>query len=399
MRALWALLIVLQVNITHAIDEDLVFGMSTALSGQAAPLGRNLHRGFLIAFDRVNRQGGIDGRRLRIEVLDDRYEPKLTSSNMQRLVENPEILAIIGNLGTPTAVVSLPIIASNRLLFYAPATGAGILRTTPPLPWVVNVRASYRQEVYAMIDALIRIGGLRPEEIGFFTQRDAYGDAGYYAGLEALTEHGLSNENDIVHVRYERNTLAVENALADILLSSTLPRAIINIGVYTPVAKLVRLAHSSGYQPLFLNISFTGHPRVETTEKTPGAIIVTQIVPHPLMSELPIVQEYRQDLQRFDPQLAPSFWSLEAYIAGRILIRALRSLDRPPDRDNILSALTSLGDFDAGLGYTLELTADKRQASDRVWPMLLRERQHQPFQWQQLKQLLSNHPASGYADP
>ena len=46
-----------------------------------------------------------------------------------------------------------------------------------------------------MIDALIGIGGLKPEEVAFFTERDSYGDAGFNLGLTALERHGLRIEN------------------------------------------------------------------------------------------------------------------------------------------------------------------------------------------------------------
>ena len=46
-------------------------------------------------------------------------------------------------------------------------------------------------------------------EIALFTQRDAYGDAGYAGSVAALKRHGLKDEKQVLHVRYERNTLAV----------------------------------------------------------------------------------------------------------------------------------------------------------------------------------------------
>ena len=68
-----------------------------------------------------------------------------------------------------------------------------------------------------MIDALIDIAGLKPEEIAFFTQRDDYGDAGFTLGMAALQRHGLIDPKTVLHVGYVRNTLAVENAVADLI--------------------------------------------------------------------------------------------------------------------------------------------------------------------------------------
>ena len=68
-----------------------------------------------------------------------------------------------------------------------------------------------------MIDALIDIAGLKPEEIAFFTQRDEYDDIGFAMGMTALQRHGLKDPGTILHVGYVRNTLAVEGAVADLL--------------------------------------------------------------------------------------------------------------------------------------------------------------------------------------
>ena len=112
--------------------KPLQFGMSTALSGPAAELGINMRDGLLIAFDRSNRSGGIRGRDLRLRVLDDAYEPNQTVQNLKQLVVDPRILAIVGNVGTPTAIAALPIIRQHQILFFAPFTGAGVLRRSPP---------------------------------------------------------------------------------------------------------------------------------------------------------------------------------------------------------------------------------------------------------------------------
>jgi branched-chain amino acid transport system substrate-binding protein len=65
----------------------------------------------------------------------------------------------------------------EKTLLFAPFAGGPILRNNPPDRYVVNFRAGYAEETNAMIDALIDIVGLRPEEIAFFTQRDNSGFA------------------------------------------------------------------------------------------------------------------------------------------------------------------------------------------------------------------------------
>lgn len=368
---------------------EIVLGMSTALSGPAADLGKNMQRGVLTGLERVNRAGGVSGRQLRLIALDDGYEPTRTAPNMRRLIEKEQVLAVIGNVGTPTAIAAIPIANEQKTLLFAPFTGAGVLRKTPPDRYVINYRASYAEETAAMIDALIKIGHLQPKEIAFFTQRDGYGDAGFVGGIAALKRHGLKDENAVVHARYERNTLAIENALANILFASPPPRAVIMVGAYAPCAKFITLAKESGMEALFLNVSFVGSAPLarELGNKAPH-VIVTQVVPHPQEKDLPIVREYHEDLQKMDKSATPTFGSLEGYIASRIFVKALKNVQGQPTRENIIDALEGLKTFDMGLEKPLHLTVKKHQASHRVWPTILRSGKFVPFKWKDISKVL-----------
>ena len=131
---------------------------------------------------------------------------------MRRLIEEQRVLAVVGNVGTPTAIAAVPIALEARTLFFGAFTGAGVLRKEPPDRYVINYRASYAEETAAMVRALVAIAHITPEEIAFFTQRDGYGDAGFAGGIAALTQHGLKDPATVAHGRYERNTLDVEKA-------------------------------------------------------------------------------------------------------------------------------------------------------------------------------------------
>lgn len=363
---------------------SVVFGMSTVLSGPAAELGQGMKAGVEAAFAEANRDNGIRGRPLELIALDDGYEPSRTGPNVRTLIDERNVVAIIGNVGTPTAVATLPIINEERTVFFGAFTGAGLLRKDPPDREVINYRASYAEETGAMVDALVEHAGLKPTEIAFFTQRDAYGDAGFAGGIAALKRHGLERETSVPHGRYERNTLAVENALADILSANTEPRAIIMVGTYAPCAAFIKLARAIDPELIFLNVSFVGAPALAAAggEAVEG-VIVTQVVPPP-MSDLPIAREYRAALRAIEPEHVPCHVSFEGYIAARIMIRALRESSAEPTRENIADALLSLGDFDIGLGHTLHLSPKRRQASTMVWPTIIRSGAVEPFDWTML---------------
>lgn len=367
------------------LHNSYVLGMSTVLSGPAAHLGINMRNGILAALKEINLQGGIQGRSLCLISLDDGYEPEKTVANMHRLIEQDNVLAIIGNVGTPTAIASVPIANRSRVPFFGAFSGAGILRRIPPDRYVINFRASYAEETATMVQALIKYGGLQPEEIAFFTQRDAYGDSGFVGGVAALRQNGLKDETQITHGRYERNSLAIENGLADILLAYPEPKAVIMVGTYGPSAKFIRLARSYGLNSLFLNVSFVGAaPLAQALGGEEDGVIVTQVVPH-LESFLPIVQDFYRALQNFTPAISPTYGALEGYIATRIFLYALNTIKRTITRESIIDALENLGQFDLGFGSPLEISQFEHQASHQVWPTIIRQGEVQPFDWEKLR--------------
>ena len=354
-------------------------GMCTALTGPSADLGREMLNGVQMSFDEINRAGGVKQRKLELTALDDGYEPAKTAPQMRKLIDQEKVLAVIGNVGTPTAIAALPIAAESGTPFFAPFTGAGVLRKTPPEKNVINYRASYAEETAAMVDALIE-GGLHSEQIALFTQRDAYGDAGYSGAIEAMKKHGLRDERAIVHLRYERNSVAVESAVADLLVLEPEPRAVILVGTYAPCASFIRQCRENGSQATFLCVSFVGSMSLAREMGSVAEdVYVTQVVPH-LDADLPIVREYNAALAAFAPQASPCFTSLEGYIAGRILVRALEKIPGQPTRATLLEAFESLGTFDIGTGEPLHLDAREHQASHRVWFSVIRAGRVMPTQ-------------------
>ena len=369
-------------------QDDIILGMSTVLTGSAANLGKDMQRGVLAGLERTNRSGGVHGRTLRLITLDDGYEPARTAPNMRQLIEKEHVLAVIGNVGTPPAIVAVPLANEEKTLLFAPFSGGPVLRKNPPDRYVINFRASYVEETAAMLDALIGIAGLRPEEIAFFTQRDSYGDAGFALSLAALQRRGSIDPAKILHAGYERDTLAVESAVAKVVMAEKTPRAIVMIGAYAPCAKFIRLCRDADLKPLFLNVSFVGSSSLaEALGRTDAQVIVTQVVPNPADDSVPIVREYEADLKAIDASAPAGFGDLEGYIAARILTLALTKIQGTLTREAIVDALEGLGKFDIGLGESLYLSRTEHQASHRVWPTILKAGRFVPFRWSDITAL------------
>jgi branched-chain amino acid transport system substrate-binding protein len=364
---------------------EIVLGMSTVLTGSAGALGKDMQRGVLVGLDRANRTGHLKSGRLRLIALDDGYLPARAAFNVRQLIEKDDVLAIIGNVGSPTAIVTAPLANEEKTLLFAPFAGGPSLRNDPPDRYVINFRASYEEETQAIIDALIDIAGLKPEEIAFFTQND---NSAFVMGISALQRRGLKDPGTILHVGYERNTLAVEGAVADLLTAGSQPRAVVMYGAYAPCARFIKLCREANLNPLFLNVSFVGsRSLVDALGETDAHVIVTQVVPSPADDGIPLVREYQADLGALDPSAIAGFGDLEGYTATRILTLALEKIHGTPTREAIVDALEALGEFDIGLGEPLHLSQTEHQASHRVWPTILVHGQFVPFRWSEIAAL------------
>jgi branched-chain amino acid transport system substrate-binding protein len=364
--------------------KSIEFGTSTVVSGPAMALGTNMCSGVEAALQEVNDAGGIHGQKAYLTLLDDGYEPGRTVPNMRKLVDKAKVLAIVGNVGTPTAIAAIPIANASKVPFFGAYTGAGVLRKDPPDHYVINFRASYVEETAAMVDALIGKAGLKPSEIAFFTQRDGYGDAGFAGGSAALKRYGLRDADKISHVRYERNTVAVEKSVADLLMLDPPPRAVIMVGAYAPCAAFIKAAKENDLSVIFLNVSSVGAEQLAAAlGKSGDGVIVTQVVPH-YDVDLPIAKDFRHALNAYDPSLSPTFGAMEGYISTRVLIKALQDSNEPVSRESIVTALESMGSFDLGLGYKMRLSPTEHQASHQVWPTVLRGGKIVQFNWNEL---------------
>lgn len=347
--------------------------MSTALTGPAAALGMHMRAGVDLAIAEHNGKRGAGEQKIELICLDDGYEPTRAALNMRELITKRHVLAIVGNVGTPTGVVAAPIAVAAKTPFIGAFTGAALLRATPPERSIFNFRASYAEETEAMVAALVDQWKIEPGEIAFFTQRDAYGDAGWSGGVKALANHGLKSRLATLHVRYERNTLDVEGCVADLLVAAKPPKAVIMVGAYAPSAKFIRLCRESKFNPLFLNVSFVGAELLAEELGSDGdGVIVTQVVP-PLDTDVPAVKAFMASLAALPEKDRPkaTLGMFEGYLVGRITCDAIRNCTGTLTPERLTQALESLGSFDAGLGHNLEFSKSEHQASHVVWPSIL----------------------------
>jgi branched-chain amino acid transport system substrate-binding protein len=365
-------------------DREIRFGIAAPFSGAARELGRQMKLGIDTAFNQVNDAGGVNGRLLRLIAADDGYEPTRTAEAMKQLYEKDQVLGIVGNVGTPTAVVAVPYALERRLLFFGAFTGASVLRRDPPDRYVFNYRPSYAEETDAVVHYLVKLRRLQPRQIAVFAQQDAYGDSGFAGVAKAFRALGAS-DSAILRLNYARNTIDVDEAVKQLKAQKPPIKAVVMVATYRAAAKFIEKTRDLYPGMIYTNVSFVGSTALADELMLLGAryangVIVTQVVPA-VSGYSSEVLEYKNALAKYFPGEAPDYVSLEGYVSANILIQALKRAGPQLDTEKLIDTLESMRNLDLGLGTLLSFGRAEHQASHKIWGTALDEHgRYQPIE-------------------
>jgi branched-chain amino acid transport system substrate-binding protein len=351
-------------------DREIRFGMAAPFSGSAKELGHEMKIGIEVAFGLANEAGGIYGRQLTLVAADDGYEPARTADAVRELGDKDNVFGMIGNVGTPTAMVSLPYALAHRMLFFGAFTGASLLRRDPPDRYVFNYRASYAEETDAVVRYLMNVRRVPPEQIAVFAQQDAYGDAGFAGVAKAIRAMRLDDAT-LLRLNYRRNTVDVDDAVAQLRAHRPPIKAIVMVATYRAAAKFIEKTRDLYPAMIYTNVSFVGSTALAEELMLLGpryasGVIVTQVVPA-VDSYATAILKYKSALAKFFPGEAPGYVSLEGFVAAQVLVEALKRAGPQLDTEKLVDALEGLRDLDLGLGTPVNYGRTEHQAVHKVW--------------------------------
>lgn len=375
---------------------EQTLGSSMPFTGLNGTMGQEVKAGIEMGFQRYRHKQTIP---INIIYKDDAYQPKKTAKNLRDMIEKDHIIGMISNVGTPTAVVSAKIALQDDILLYAPISGSNFLRpavNSPSFRYSIHYRSSYEEEIARIFDALMTAMPFSSKDLVLFYQGNTVGDGGSN-WIDHLLEKHLNEANpQYLKVSYERDTTLVENAVADLLMTTPIPKYIFLMASGAPAAKFVRLVRQYGLDPVFIGVSFIGtHDFADSLKDIDARILITQVVPPLEQTNLPLIQEFLEDKAAFVATLpkdkqdlfTPSPLMLESYISTRILTKAIAE-EPYLNKHNLIDALESLGEFDIGLGSPLRLDATHHQASHSVWLTYLKKGRYIPIEFEDIGKLL-----------
>jgi ABC-type branched-subunit amino acid transport system substrate-binding protein len=426
----------------HASDAPLIIGESAPISGTNQALGTSMKLGIELAFAEQNAMGGIRGRQLQLDFRDDAYQPNLAETNARELTDaqvltdmakcpsssasiagnapvttnalarGPKaVLALLGNVGTPTMVRAAPIAVETGTVFFGAFTGATtVLRDTTCADcskYIFNVRASYAQEARATMELFKKRSVADYTRVISFDQNDTYGQAGYDGLVAAYTQvvgafpSNADPTNPIARFRYTRNddtSVPSQAAAAEAYLASLLQNnsGTINVGVmmtdtygaggdfivalrtwqYANDNQQTNLMKATRLKLYFSNVSFVGpnalSARLVSEGTVPNAaipftqdVVVSQVVPNYESDSSDVVVAYNKLIAQNSAK--GDFTSLEGYISARVFIAGLLAHQGPFTAASLVSTFESLPDLSLGIGATSGFSPTNHQYSNSVW--------------------------------
>ena len=335
----------------------IVVGQSAPLSGLASEIGLAYSAGARLYFDAFNsRAGQAQDWQVELKVLDDGYRPERAAANAQKLLaDGAEVL--FGFVGAASGEAGALAAAKGRAPFFAPIATADKLRGSGS-EHVFHVRPSLTDEAFKIVR---HCATLNQGRIAVFAQDDALGRAGLVAVQEALSE--LKLKPLVGSALSPTNGSGVASAAASLMKAE--PQAVVLVSLYEPTATFIRTMRSQGYTGSFLCFSVVGiDPLFAALGKEIGGVVMSQVVPSPRSTALPIVKEYLAAMDNSDQY--PSYEGLEGFIAAKVLVESVRRAGgRNADRAALHKSLLAITDIDVG-GFRVNLRADRRGSMRKI---------------------------------
>ncbi|MDM0112703.1 ABC transporter substrate-binding protein [Variovorax sp. J22R133] len=330
----------------------VVLGQSVPLTGAASEIGLAFAAGAKLYVDAFNSKPDSPWQ-LELRQLDDGYDAARASANAKKLAADGADL-LFGFVGTASSSAGAAVAKQEGLVLLAPFAAADSLRDGSN-PQVFHVRPSMADEAFKMVQQCSTIGQTR---VAVLAEDDAMGRAGLAAVEQALRE--LKMPPPVASAFVPVNSDKVDAAVATI--GAQRPQVVIQVSLFNTTAAFIRKMKKAGYTGAFMNFSVVGiDPLFVALGKDIRGVVISQVVPSPRSSALPIVREYLAAIDNSDQ--APSYESLEGFIAAKALGEAARRAGPGSPKTTLPRALSSMTDVDVG-GFRLHLRAGVR---DSAW--------------------------------
>jgi branched-chain amino acid transport system substrate-binding protein len=332
-----------------ASDSEIKIGQTMPYSGPASAYG-TIGKVEAAYFNKVNEEGGINGRKLKLISLDDAYSPPKTVEMTRRLVEQDEVLFIFQSLGTAANSAIQKYMNAKKVPQLFVATGASKWNDPKNFPWTMGWQPNYETEAAIYARHILQT---KPNaKIAVLVQNDDYGKDYLKGFKDALGDKAA--KMIVAEASYEVSDPTIDSQVvtlkasgADVLFDITTPKF---------ASQAIRKVYDLGWKPVHyinnISISVGAVLTPAGLEKSAG-LITTQYLKDPTdkaWENEPAVKEWSVFMKKYFPEGSLTDASnLYGYAAAQTLVQLLKQCGDNLTRENVMKQAASIKDLQLGV--------------------------------------------------
>jgi branched-chain amino acid transport system substrate-binding protein len=327
-----------------------------AASNQESIAGANL---FLEGF---NARGGVQGRPVKLETVDDGQDPKRSKALFDDLAAKRRLLALMMVRTTPSMEAMLPSVTQYGIPVVAPQTGAAFINQ-PPRRELFPIRTSYQKEAESAIRLQHGIGVTR---FAVLRADDGFGTDVMLAIDKTFKELKLE---PLVVAKIDNRKPDITEPVSSIMAKG--PQVVLLIVSSKAASDFVKRYRAQGGNATFISLSNTSNnDYIQGLGNQARGAIVMQVLPSPFSASTALAREYAAAAGK--QKLPLSYAGLFGYASAKLLSLGLVRAGREPSPGSLIAALEGLGEVDLG-GYRVRYGPGDRTGSNFVDAAIITE--------------------------
>jgi ABC-type branched-subunit amino acid transport system substrate-binding protein len=309
-------------------------------------------------FKHVNESGGVNGRKINFNMVDDKYEPARTAGIVKRFAERDNCYALVAPLGSAPTVAVIDYVVEQKLPLIGPGTGAGKVLEYPS-KWVFPLYPSYKDEGKDLVKFAKEV--FKAKTIAVLYQNDPSGKT-HMEGIKAvLAQHGVTivaeQGYEPKEVDVSSQVLTMKNAKPDAVICSCAPE---------PAAKFYTERKKLAWNVPVVNVFFGKSPKVpELAGKDAVEGVYFATIFRDFDSPAPQIQEALRILKKYYPQEDPDAIHLWGFTGAQVFTEALKRMGRDNlTRERLVETLEAMKGWKGSV--VPEVTINKGNAPEHL---------------------------------
>jgi branched-chain amino acid transport system substrate-binding protein len=302
-------------------------------------------------FNKINAEGGVNGRKINFISYDDGFSPPKTVEQARKLVESDEVLLIFNSLGTPTNNAIRPYMNQKKVPQLFVATGATQFGDRKNFPWTMGWQPTYQTE--GRIYAKYILQNLPQGKIGVLYQNDDSG-RDYLKGLHDGLGEEATKRMIVAELPYEptdptvdRQIVTLKTMGADIFFNEASPKF---------AAQAIKRAAEIGWKPVLFLASISNSVgsvlRPAGLEASTGVLSTNYLkdATDPTWKNDPALKEWTAFMDKYFPEGdKSSTFSVYGYLLAQTMVQVLKQCGDELTRENVMKQAANLKDLELGM--------------------------------------------------